>query len=180
MSNIIRNSKVIIFESHSTSEDNEKGIASGHFDSPLSKKGKEQALALGKRYEDNWPDVILCSDLSRSCLTAQIAFPAIPRIICPQLREWDYGVYNGHPVEEIERLKLLHIQRPFPEGESLEETVRRILTFLDQELPYEKVMIIAHRSAYYALEHRFKKLSLTSILNTPWVWRPGWIYFLDK
>jgi len=98
----------------------------------------------------------------------------------PQLREWDYGAYNGHPVEEVERLKLLHIQQPFLEGESLEEAVGRVLAFLDEKLLYEKVMIIPHRSAYYALEHRFKKLPLASILSAPWAWREGWAYAFEK
>lgn len=42
----------IIFESHSTSQDNEQKIASGHLDPSLSITGREQAIALGKRYED--------------------------------------------------------------------------------------------------------------------------------
>jgi len=49
----------IIFESHSTSVDNEKGVASGQLDPALSEKGKNQAIELGKRYIASMPDVIL-------------------------------------------------------------------------------------------------------------------------
>ncbi len=173
--------RVLIYESHSTSEDNEKKIASGHLDPPLSETGKQQATALGNRYLRNPPDIIFCSDLKRSYETAQIAFPHVLRIQTPLLREWDYGIYNGKSVEEVEHLKSLHIQHPFPKGENLKSATARILNFLDEQLeksPYQRIMIIAHRSAFYALEHRYHRQSLESIVNTPWVWREGWIYNL--
>jgi broad specificity phosphatase PhoE len=60
----------IIYETHATSEHNERGIASGHLDPPLSAKGGVQALDLGKRHALTPPDLILCSDLKRSYQTA--------------------------------------------------------------------------------------------------------------
>lgn len=166
----------IIFESHSTSEDNEKGIASGHLDPPLSAKGREQALALGNRYTGCLPDVVLCSDLKRSYETAKIAFPDISMIRDFRLREWNYGEYNGKSVEEVERLKLSHIRRPFPNGENLENAIDRVLRCIDEQLnkfPGKTIMIIGHRVVYYALEYRCKKHSLENILKTPWVWHPN-------
>jgi bisphosphoglycerate-dependent phosphoglycerate mutase len=56
----------IIFESHSTTEDNESKLAAGWFDTPLSELGKKQAKQLGERYKDTKLDAIFCSDLSRS------------------------------------------------------------------------------------------------------------------
>ncbi len=171
----------IIFESHSTSEDNEKWIASGHLNPPLSEKGREQAIELGKRYASWVPDIILCSDLKRSSETADLAFPHFPKIQSPFLREWNYGTYNGKSVEEVENLKHSHIHDPFPEGESLDSTVVKILDFLDLQLTiYQNILIIAHRSTFYALEHRYNRRSLESLIRAPWTWRPGWVYQGEK
>jgi broad specificity phosphatase PhoE len=106
----------IIFESHSTSTDNEKGIASGHLDPPLSEKGRKQAQDLGHRYQRRIIPVVYCSDLQRSIQTAEIAFASkkTPIIQDPRLREWDYGDFNGYPATELEQMKFSHIQQPFP------------------------------------------------------------------
>lgn len=164
-----------IYESHATSEDNERGIASGHLDPPLSLKGKEQATELGKRYERRPPPVLLCSDLKRSRQTAEIAFPGVPLIQSPQLREWNYGVYNGKGVVEVEALRKRYLQEPFPGGESLEEVAQRVWSFLKKEWG-EEVLVIGHRSTFYALEHFCNRRPLEEIVVAPWKWQKGWLY----
>ena len=42
----------IVFETHSTSEDNEGGIATGWLDGRLAEKGRKQAGELGRRWRD--------------------------------------------------------------------------------------------------------------------------------
>lgn len=64
----------IVFESHSTSLDNENHLSSGWNDVELSKLGIQQAKDLGKRRMDEKFDAIFCSDLQRSYKTAEIAF----------------------------------------------------------------------------------------------------------
>lgn len=172
----------IIFESHSTSHHNEQKIASGHLDSSLSTTGREQAIALGRRYEGRVPDLVLCSDLKRSYETARLAFPSIPRIQSPLLREWNYGKYNGKSAAQVEKLKFQCIYLSFPGGEDLKSVVGRILEFIDMQLKQsssQRIMIIGHRATFYALEHKYHKLSLENILSIPWVWRPGWYYYFD-
>jgi broad specificity phosphatase PhoE len=166
---------MILFERHATSEDNERKVASGHLDPPLSPKGRMQAADLGQRYANKLPSVVLCSDLKRSYETAQIAFPAVRRVQSPLLREWDYGIYNGKPAEEVEALKADFVREPFPGGESLEEAVERVLGFLDLQQA-NLLMFIGHRSGYYALEHRYKQRTLESLVKAPWTWQPGWVY----
>lgn len=56
----------IIFETHSTSFDNEAGIASGHNDVDLSEMGLRQATGLGERYAGrattrSWSEYGTCS-----------------------------------------------------------------------------------------------------------------------
>ncbi len=167
----------IIFESHATSEDNEKGLASGQLDTPLSSKGLHQATELGRRYKV-LPDVILCSDLQRSYRTAELAFSGALIVRDSRLREWDYGNYNGRPAAEIDSLKSSYIETPFPDGESLQEAVARILFLLDEFLQsdIDSMLFIGHRATYYALEHRYNGRSLEDLVQAPWRWQPGWHY----
>jgi alpha-ribazole phosphatase/probable phosphoglycerate mutase len=64
----------LIFESHSTTEDNEAGLAAGWLDTPLSERGKQQAKELSERFKGQSFDAIFCSDPQRSYKTAEIAF----------------------------------------------------------------------------------------------------------
>jgi broad specificity phosphatase PhoE len=167
----------LFFETHSTSLDNEKSIASGQLDPPLSKKGIQQAQELGKRYQNIDISTIYCSDLQRSFTTAEIAFKSrnIPIVRDSRLREWNYGKFNGHPILEIEKLKLLYIHKSFPEGESFLNAYKRIKSFI-QVLPNEPILIIGHRAVYYTLELLSSSISIEELLSKPWNWQPGWKY----
>ena len=117
----------IIFETHSTTLDNEAHLSSGHNDVGLSLLGEKQAREMGERYKDEHFDVIFCSDLQRSYKTAEIALgDKFPIIKDKRLRECDYGDLTSHPSDEVEPLKLKHISLPFPNGESYEDCLKRI------------------------------------------------------
>lgn len=167
----------LIFEAHATSIDNERGIASGHLDAPLSEQGRAQARELGSRYQNSDISLVCCSDLQRSYETAKIAFGAIdiPIIKDHRLREWNYGDFNGYPVAEIAAMKLSQIDKPFPSGESLLDAVTRMTNFI-QLLPRGQILIIGHRATYYALEYIFNNIPLETLLTTNWQWQPGWTY----
>jgi len=64
----------LIFESHSTTKDNEAGTAAGWYDVELSDVGMQQAKELGQRYAGQAFDAVFCSDLQRSYKTAELAF----------------------------------------------------------------------------------------------------------
>lgn len=176
---------IIIFESHGTTYDNEKGVSSGHADAKLSPLGKKQAKELGKRYENKHLDAIFCSDLSRSFETGKIAFGGrgIPIIKDKRLRECDYGDYTQHSSEEVKALKEKFITKPFPNGESYEQTAARMRDFLKDLLKnYDGkiVMIIGHRATQYGLDHWIKGLPLKEVVAIPWKWQPGWTYHLKE
>jgi probable phosphoglycerate mutase len=59
----------IIFETHSTSKDNERGIATGWLDGRLSEKGRAQACELSRRRREEAVDAVLTSDLRRALET---------------------------------------------------------------------------------------------------------------
>jgi broad specificity phosphatase PhoE len=175
----------LIFESHSTTIDNEKNLSSGHNDVELSRLGIQQAMELGRRYEKEALDVVFCSDLKRSYKTAEIAFARrnVPILKDKRLRECDYGDLTQHPSSEVDPEKIKHIDSPFPGGESYLNTTKRMKDFLGdllQNYNYKKIMVIGHRATQYGLEHLIKGVPLEDAITMPWHWQPGWVYKLTN
>ena len=174
----------IIFESHSTTFDNENHLSSGWNDVALSDLGNKQSIELGERYNNENFDAIFCSDLKRSYDTAKIAFASrnFNIIRDSRLRECDYGELTQHPSSEIDQEKPRRISVPFPNGESYEQTAERMGNFLRHLLKDyngKKVMIIGHRATQYGLEHWIKNTPVKDAVIAPWKWQPGWTYILD-
>ena len=192
----------IIFETHGTTTDNEKHLASGSADVDLSKLGKKQAKELGQRRNNEAFDAIFCSGLQRSLHTAQIAFGGkleltrsdlvsipgrtslsgrIPLIQDCRLNECDYGDMTQHPSSTVDPEKPQRIATPFPNGESYEQTSDRMKHFLqDLFANYngKKIMIIGHRATQYALELWINGRPLEEVIPAVWHWQPGWTYVL--
>lgn len=93
----------IVFETHSISEDNETGHASGCRHSRLSPRGCVLAGELGARRRNDGLAAVFASDLGRARETAEVAFPdgIVPILQDWRLRECDYGLRNGMPAEEL-------------------------------------------------------------------------------
>ena len=89
----------VVFETHSTSVDNEDGIATGWLEGRLSGSGREQAKELGARRRDDGLAIVFTSDLRRAVETAELAFAGSPIPIerDRRLRECNYGSMNGRP-----------------------------------------------------------------------------------
>ncbi len=173
----------VVFETHSTSLDNEAGLASGWFDVGLSTTGEEQARMLGARRRGDHLAVAFCSDLTRSFRTAEIAFGdrSLPIVRDARLRECDYGDLTRRPRSEIEQRRLLHLVDPFPNGESYQQVVDRVAGWLSQamgQFDAGTVLMIGHRATFYALEHLLKRVTLHEAVTSPWIWQPGWTYHL--
>ena len=174
----------IIFETHSTSLDNEAHQSSGHYDVELSPLGIQQSKELGERYKDEHFDAIFRSDLQRAYKTAEIAFGnKFPIIKDARLRECDYGDFTRRPSKEVEAEKPKRIKEPFPNGESYEQTSERMKSFLQdllRDYDGKKVMLIGHIATQYGLEHWVNGLPLEQVIPAPWKWQPGWTYELEK
>ena len=174
----------IVFETHSTSTDNEAGLASGWNDPNLSEKGKEQARELGDRRKNDKFAAVFCADMERTYQTASIAFGNDPRLIyCDwRLRECDYGTFNGKPEELVNSEKPKRIDKPFPGGESYEDCIKRMRSFLEDlkdRFDGHSVLIIGTLVPYYALEHLTKSRDLKQVITEPRPWQPGWEYELE-
>jgi len=171
----------VVFETHSTSEDNEAGIATGWLPGRLSARGRGQAALLGQRRRDDGLDVVFTSDLRRAVETAGIAFGSSPlRLVADErLRECNYGELNGtaEPLHD----RAAHIDVPYPAGESWRQAIARVSGFLDElrrERAGERVLVIGHSATRFALELVANGRELEDVISEPFVWQPGWEYAL--
>src|SRR6476619_3880040 len=117
----------VVFETHSTSVDNELGRATGWLGGTLSESGREQARRLGSRRRHDGIDLVVASDLNRAIETARIAFEGseIPVTLDSRLRECDYGSLNGMPRARLDAERRSRLDEPFPGGESWRQAVTR-------------------------------------------------------
>jgi broad specificity phosphatase PhoE len=160
----------ILFVTHSTSEDNEAGLASGHADTPLSGLGLEQARRVGERLAEREIDLVVCSDLQRSWRTAEVAFEGRDLLVRRdvRLREIDYGDMTQAPRALVEAQRLSRIERPFHGGESYRQAIDRHRQLLDElalRHADEQVLLIGHGVTYAALEHLCRDVSLADAVE---------------
>jgi broad specificity phosphatase PhoE len=174
----------LVYETHSTSVDNVRGIATGRLDAQLSELGREQARGLGERRRNDGIAAVYASDLRRAVETAEIAFAGsdIPVHHDARLRECDYGELNGAPVEHVSALRRHHIDEPFPGGESYRQVVERTRDFLaDVAARHDggRIVVIAHSANRWALDHLVDGRPLEELVDAPFEWQPGWVYVVN-
>jgi len=73
----------------------------GDTDVPLTDVGRQEALELGKRLSASSFDLVLTSPLSRAAETCRLAGLGADAQVRDDLREWDYGAYEGLTSAEI-------------------------------------------------------------------------------
>ncbi len=175
----------IVFETHSISEDNERGIASGWGESRLSERGKLLARELGERRRDDKIDAVFVSDLQRAVETARIAFQnaGTPIFFDWRLRECNYGALNGHPAALVHGERRKYLDEPYPNGESWRQAVARVNRFFsDIELlrAHARILLIGHVATRWACEHYLNGVVLEDLVEAEFVWQEGWEYRLGK
>ena len=171
---------------HSTSEDNEKRIVSGKYDTLLSNKGLQQAkqlnITLQIEPQNIWGQ-IFSSTLNRAYNTANIVFEGYNINLESRLNEIDYGSYTHKRKQEIDLIKTNYINKSFPEGESYVDVEKRIRSFLKEYKIYKIITIISHRAPQLALDVICNKKTWLSAFNSDWrtynpaLWKPFWRYF---
>jgi 2,3-bisphosphoglycerate-dependent phosphoglycerate mutase len=168
----------VIFETHSTTEDNENGIATGWNAGRLSSTGREQARQLGARRRNDGLSAIFTSDLERALETVRIAFAGVdvPVLHDWRLRECNYGLMNGTPASGLRRDD--HVGVPYPSGESWREAISRVGGFL-QDLDRwneRRLLVIGHTATRWALDHFVNGRPIEELVSAPFSWQEGWEY----
>jgi broad specificity phosphatase PhoE len=174
----------LVYETHSISVDNERGIATGWLPGELSAQGRRLARALGERRRNDGLACVFTSDLRRAVETAEIAFAGceIELRRDRRLRECDYGELNGAPVAELDPRRRF-VEEPYPGGESYRDCVQRMRSFLDEvarELDGRRVLVIAHSAQRWALRHLLEGIPLEELVDAPFEWQEGWEYLVPS
>ena len=170
-----------VFETHSTSEDNEAGRATGWLPGRLSAAGREQAAELGRRRAGDGVAAVFCSDLARAVATASIAFDGtgIPVLLDWRLRECDYGSLNGSSAPDLHTHRGEHVDVPYPGGESWRQATARVGRFV-ADLPLRwsgrRVLVIGHVATRFGLEIALLGTPLEALISRDFGWQPGWEY----
>jgi broad specificity phosphatase PhoE len=173
----------VVFETHSISTDNERGLATGWLHGELSEEGRRLAAELGARRRADDFAAVFTSDLRRAVETAEIAFggSGVPIHADARLRECDYGMLNGRPVARVAALRRQCIDEPFPGGESYRDAVERLRDFLGDVGPRfdgQRILVIGHSATRWALEHLLNGVPLEALVDAPFEWQEGWEYRL--
>ena len=173
----------VIYFVHGTTFDNVIGKCSGWKQSELTDLGKERAIKLGEIRKDTHFDIIFTSDLIRAIESANLAFPKVKHIQDKRLRECNYGDLDGKDKSLV--IYEEHIQKPFPNGESLKDVERRVedfIKFLKENYQGKTIGMVAHRAPQLAFEVLTKNITWEDANKNDWrktkSWQPGWEYII--
>ena len=115
-----------------------QGRYAGHADTPLTPKGRDQVFCLRRRFIRFRVARVYSSDLERCRETARILSPDGEIISTRQLRELDFGMWDGRTSDEILRRSPVRYRRWLADpqtvtpsrGESLFHLARRVRRFV--------------------------------------------------
>ncbi|MEU0090153.1 histidine phosphatase family protein [Kribbella sp. NPDC006257] len=166
----------LIYETHSTTLDNERGVATGWLPGELSAAGERESVELGQRRRE--VDAVFSSDLRRAIHTVELAAIDAPRFQDWRLRECNYGDLNGAPRERLEPRRR-YVDAPFPGGQSYRQVLDLTRSFLNDLKPLyagRTVLLVAHSANRWAIQHLVDGTPLEALVDAPFNWQPGWEY----
>jgi broad specificity phosphatase PhoE len=137
----------LVLARHGETAWSKSGQHTGRTDIPLTDLGREQARRLGTALAGRSFQQVLSSPLVRASETARIAGFAAGLATDPDLREWDYGIYEGRTRIDIARDDpgWTIWSRPIPDGESLVELGARADRVIARLLPLGgDVLLFSH------------------------------------
>jgi probable phosphoglycerate mutase len=88
---------------HGETEWSRSGAHTGRTDIPLTEAGRREAVAIGRYLAGHAFALVLTSPLQRALETCRLAGFAPHAETDPNLREWDYGDYEGRTTQGIRR-----------------------------------------------------------------------------
>lgn len=123
----------VVLVRHGETEWSRTGRHTGTSDIPLTDKGREQARLLGSLVGERAFVRVLTSPLQRASETSRLAGLGEVAEECPDLREWDYGIYDGRTTADIRKEipDWTVWSHPVPGGETADEVGRRADRVID-------------------------------------------------
>jgi broad specificity phosphatase PhoE len=161
---------------HGETKDNLAGIPLGQNDSPLTKRGREQAEKTGDFLKDKNIDTVYSSDLGRAAKTAEIIAEKLNLKVSttPDFRELSLGDWQGLSFEEL-REKSIQLTKELqekgideneiraPGGENTfdhrKRAMRKFKEIVDKHQG-ENIVIVAHSGTNKVLLGAIQNLSV--------------------
>lgn len=165
----------VFFVRHGLSQSNVDGRYSGHIETPLTTRGRGQAVEAGKWARDNGLvfDIVLSSPLSRAHDTAkhissEVRYNHDDIVLIDALKERHFGALEDQPSSASKITREQYENNPF-----ILDHIENIETFSDLQyranqfkeyldtLPHETILIVSHGAIGRAIERSLKNLPLT-------------------
>jgi broad specificity phosphatase PhoE len=166
----------VLIARHGETEWNLSRRFQGHLDSPLTKRGREQAQRLATRLTAESIAAVYSSDLGRALQTATpvAAGLGLEVVTSPLLREIDCGAWTGRFKDDLAREDPQAIQRyritpslhRMPGGESLADVQLRGTAFLEQAQSQDfdrPIVVITHHIVVETMLARALGLELSEL-----------------
>ncbi len=148
----------------------------GRAELELTERGFAEARATARRIAAHWrPAIVYTSPLHRCVTTGQLIAEDchVPTCVLDDLKDIDYGVWQGKTHEEVRDASPLEYERwrhsphlmRFPAGESLQQLAARVadgLRFAIQHHPSDTIVIVGHDNSNRALLLQALDLSLSA------------------
>jgi broad specificity phosphatase PhoE len=121
---------------HGETEWSLSGAHTSRTDIPLTQRGKERAAKIRDYLAQRQFSLVLTSPLLRARETCRIAGYADGAQIEENLREWDYGIFEGRTTTDIRKDQpdWSIWDSPVPEGEPVEHVAARAQKVIDRAL----------------------------------------------
>ena len=148
----------VVLVRHGETEWSREGKHTGRTDVPLTDLGRGQAQAVGAALRERRFALVLTSPLARALETCRLAGLGDEAVLRDELREWDYGAYEGRRTTEIRK------EVPgwtlwsdgVPEGETIDEVAARVDRVLAELRSLEgEALIFAHGHVLRVLAARW-------------------------
>jgi broad specificity phosphatase PhoE len=139
-------------------------------DPPLGTRGREQSERLREAFSSFAFERCLVSPMRRCLETREIAVPTLRFEVEPALREVNFGEWEGHTLESVERIApdLLAARRRNPVafrppgGESIEDASGRLRPLAERLRTQKTTLVIGHRISLGILERLLRGIPLDS------------------
>jgi probable phosphoglycerate mutase len=121
---------------HGETEWSLSGQHTGRTDVPLTTSGQRQAEGLARHLAGRAFALVLTSPLGRARETCRLAGYESTAQVADDLREWDYGIYEGRTTAAIRAVEpgWSIWTHPVPEGESIDQVGARARRVIDRAL----------------------------------------------
>ena len=166
---------------HGQTDWSASGQHTGWTDLPLNDTGRRQAALLAARLAPMRFAAVFTSPLVRALDTCRAAGLAEEAIVDPDLREWDYGEYEGRTTDEIRETQpgWSIWADPVPGGETIDDVAARVDRVIERTLRVEgDVAIFGHGHCLRILAARWLRLDpeIGGLLelSTATISRLGW------